>query len=60
MITNWRKSRHSGNSGGNCVEVGCAPREIGIRDSKNPRGGHLTVSPKAWAGFVTAIGRFQR
>ncbi|HEX5120426.1 MAG TPA: DUF397 domain-containing protein [Pseudonocardiaceae bacterium] len=57
MITNWRKSRYSGNSGGNCVEVGGKPGIVGIRDSKNPRGGFLTVSPTAWAGFVTALAR---
>jgi Domain of unknown function (DUF397) len=57
MITNWRKSRYSGNSGGNCVEVGSEPGIVGIRDSKNRSGGHLTVSPRAWTGFVTTLAR---
>ena len=55
MITNWRKSRRSGGSGGQCVEVGSEPGVIGIRDSKNPGGGQLTISSAAWATFVTDI-----
>jgi len=55
MITNWRKSRQSATSGGQCVEVGCEPGAIGIRDSKNPGGGQLTVNSAAWASFVTDI-----
>jgi len=55
MITNWRKSRQSGASGGQCVEVGSEPGIIGIRDSKNPCGGQLTVNSAAWTIFVTDI-----
>jgi hypothetical protein len=43
----WRKARASGSNGGNCVEVGttAAGRAAGIRDSKSPERGHLTVTP---------------
>jgi hypothetical protein len=30
LVTDWRKSRHSGNSGGNCVEVAVAETNRGI------------------------------
>jgi hypothetical protein len=40
----WRKSGHSGDNGGNCVELARLPGVIGIRDSKNPAAGHLAVT----------------
>lgn len=55
MITNWHKSRQSATDGGQCVEVGSEPGIIGIRDSKNPCGGQLTVNTTAWATFITDI-----
>ncbi|MFH8896734.1 DUF397 domain-containing protein [Streptomyces coeruleorubidus] len=39
--TRWRKSSYSGNTGGDCVEVA----DLGI----------LTLSPKAYAAFVTHV-----
>jgi hypothetical protein len=52
----WRKSSRSGNSGGQCVEVaGNLPGVVGIRDSKDPHGPRLAVSPMAWAAFATAV-----
>lgn len=58
----WRKSSYSGGNGGNCVEVGVAGSVIGLRDSKDPDGGVLVVSERAWNGFVSALrnGRYQR
>jgi uncharacterized protein DUF397 len=49
----WRKSSHSGTqSESDCVEVAGLPsktaRTIGVRDSKNPAGPILTLTP---AGF---------
>jgi hypothetical protein len=46
----WRKSSHSGTqSESDCVEVaglpGRAGRAIGVRDSKNPTGPILTLTP---------------
>jgi hypothetical protein len=50
----WFKSSHSStNEPGDCVEVATTPATIHIRDSKNPRHGILTVSPAAWADFLT-------
>ncbi|WP_443080949.1 DUF397 domain-containing protein [Streptomyces sp. PTD9-10] len=34
------------------VEVAPCPHTIHIRDSKNPTGPRLSVSPTAWAGFL--------
>ncbi|SFB20783.1 Transcriptional regulator, contains XRE-family HTH domain [Amycolatopsis marina] len=42
---NWRKSSYSG-SQENCVEAAHTSRGVLLRDSKNPEGGHLTVSPR--------------
>ncbi|MEU6041487.1 DUF397 domain-containing protein [Actinomadura sp. NPDC047616] len=53
--TVWRKSARSGN-GNNCVEVAApVPGLIGVRDSKNPDGGHLLLARDAWAVFVAAV-----
>lgn len=50
----WFKSTWSG-EGDNCVEVAfLASGRVGIRDSKNPAGGALVVSPSAFTGFIAA------
>jgi hypothetical protein len=49
----WRKSSYSDAGGGQCVEVAPCPRAIHIRDSKKPSGPHLSVTPAAWADFLT-------
>ncbi|MEU8406123.1 DUF397 domain-containing protein [Micromonospora sp. NPDC048842] len=52
----WRKSRRSGSSGGNCVEVADnLPGVIGVRDSKDPAGPALTFAPTAWRAFVAQL-----
>jgi hypothetical protein len=48
----WRTSSHSGSEGGNCVEVAACPHTVHIRDSKNPTGPTLTLSPATWAAFM--------
>lgn len=48
----WRKSTRSGSSS-DCVEVGQAQRIIGVRDSKNPTAGTLTVTAPTWSTFLT-------
>ena len=50
----WRKSSYSGDTGGDCVEVAAQPCRIAVRDSKNPDGPALAVTPAAFAAFVTA------
>ncbi|MEU6909385.1 DUF397 domain-containing protein [Streptomyces coeruleorubidus] len=54
--TRWRKSSYSGNTGGDCVEVAdLGTPGVAVRDSKNPEAGILTVSPEAYAAFVTHV-----
>ncbi|WP_405880418.1 DUF397 domain-containing protein [Streptomyces sp. NBC_01384] len=50
----WRKSSYSSGEGGDCVEVAVCPRAIHLRDSKNPTGPHLTLSPTTWSAFLTS------
>lgn len=52
----WRKSSYSGNNGGNCVEVARnLPGAVAVRDSKEPDGPALIVTPGAWRAFITHI-----
>ncbi|MFJ9030787.1 DUF397 domain-containing protein [Streptomyces sp. NPDC102274] len=52
----WVKSSFSGNGGNNCVEW--APAYVAdsgvvpVRDSKDPEGPVLTLTPTAWTDFV--------
>ncbi|TBO60837.1 DUF397 domain-containing protein [Streptomyces kasugaensis] len=54
----WFKSSYSEN-GGACVEVAAnlaASRGIvPVRDSKDPRGPVLTITPAAWSEFVGGV-----
>ncbi|MFI6338275.1 DUF397 domain-containing protein [Streptomyces sp. NPDC050535] len=50
----WHKSSYSSDTGGQCVEVADLSPHIAVRDSKNPAHGALTVTPEAFAAFVTA------
>ena len=51
----WRKSSRSNINGGECVEVARLPYAIGIRDSKNPHHGHLTITPNAFHTLTRRI-----
>lgn len=54
----WRKSRHSGSNGGNCVEVARnLPGVVAVRDSKQPQGPALIVTPARWRVFTEQIKR---
>lgn len=53
----WFKSSYSSGGDGDCVEVATCPTTIHIRDSKDPQGPRLTLSPTAWANFVTHAGK---
>ncbi len=51
----WFKSSYSSN-GGNCIEIAANLADIHgivpIRDSKNPHGPVVTVTPETWGAFV--------
>lgn len=52
----WRKSSHSGASGGECVEVAeIAAAQVPVRDSKDVARGHLVIPTHAWAGFTDEL-----
>ncbi|MBM0227627.1 MULTISPECIES: DUF397 domain-containing protein [Micromonospora] len=61
----WRTSSRS-NDQGLCVEVAAnvvaVHGVVGVRDSKDPSGPTLAVSPPGWTAFVSAIraGAFRR
>ncbi|MBA9002298.1 MULTISPECIES: DUF397 domain-containing protein [Thermomonospora] len=56
MTEHWRKSSHSGGpSDPACVELAELPEGIGIRDSKNPHHGRLTLPPAAFGTLVRQI-----
>ena len=54
----WRKSTRSGgaNGGGDgCVELAALTDTVGIRDSKAPEAGHLTLSAESFVQLVAAV-----
>ncbi|WP_329521519.1 DUF397 domain-containing protein [Spirillospora sp. NBC_01491] len=56
MSVQWRKSTHSGGvDDQHCVELGRLSPGIGLRDSKDPTGGHLTLTPTQFATLVTDL-----
>ncbi|MEV4670719.1 DUF397 domain-containing protein [Actinomadura sp. NPDC049382] len=58
MAVQWRKSTHSsGVDDQHCVELGRlgSGGGIGVRDSKDPDGGHLTLSVVQFAGLIEQV-----
>jgi hypothetical protein len=52
----WRKSSRSGGNGGNCVEVARnLPGVVAVRDSKDPEGPKLALSPASWQSFTANV-----
>ncbi|MFI6451245.1 DUF397 domain-containing protein [Streptosporangium amethystogenes] len=52
----WRKSSRSSDNGGQCVEVAAnLPEVVAIRDSKDPNGPKLLLTPTGWDTFVHRI-----
>ncbi|HEV2638158.1 MAG TPA: DUF397 domain-containing protein [Actinocrinis sp.] len=52
----WRKSKRSGNQGGNCVEVAeLANGARAVRDSKNPDGPKLVFTAAEWDAFIGGV-----
>jgi len=56
MIMNWRKSAYS-LSNGNCVEVGTGPTLVAIRDSQDPDGPAINLTPREWTEFTEYVKR---
>ncbi|GAA3007411.1 DUF397 domain-containing protein [Streptosporangium longisporum] len=59
----WRKSSLSGDNGGQCVEVAAnLPGVVAVRDSKDPGGPSLVLTPAEWQSFVRGLksGEFDR
>lgn len=56
MNVQWRKStRSSGVNDEHCVELGRLSFGIGVRDSKDPDAGHLTLTVAQFVGLVDQI-----
>jgi Domain of unknown function (DUF397) len=55
-IPNWRKASYS-RSMHNCVEVGSGQAMVAVRDSKDPDGPAIDVSPRAWSEFTERVKR---
>jgi hypothetical protein len=53
----WRKSSHSSSQGDNCVELADLGAVVGVRDSKDPDGGHLIVSRGALRALLADLKR---
>lgn len=52
----WRKSSHSSNGAGSCVEVASAPSTVLIHDTTdNGKGLTLGVTPTAWSHFTSRV-----
>ncbi|MFJ3900268.1 DUF397 domain-containing protein [Streptomyces sp. NPDC090025] len=54
VAVSWTKSSYSGDQGGDCVEVATCPHAVHVRDSKDTALPSLTVSPAAWAAFLSS------
>ncbi|MCM3299192.1 DUF397 domain-containing protein [Streptomyces sp. R02] len=53
MKLEWIKSSYSTSSGPDCVEVAIPDEShVLVRDSKNPYGPRLALTPSAWATFL--------
>lgn len=52
----WRKASYSTTNGGGCVEVAHnLPGTVAVRDSKNPDGPKLVITPAGWRDFTARI-----
>ncbi|NYH80822.1 hypothetical protein FHR84_004190 [Actinopolyspora biskrensis] len=50
----WRTSSRT-NDTGHCVEVALTTGAVGVRDTKDRRGGTLVLAPEVWSAFVGRV-----
>ncbi|MUN38588.1 DUF397 domain-containing protein [Actinomadura litoris] len=56
MSVHWRKSSYSGGADDqHCVELGRLSSGVGVRDSKDPAGGHIRLTPVRFAVLVARL-----
>ncbi|QKW40090.1 DUF397 domain-containing protein [Actinomadura sp. NAK00032] len=59
QVVRWRKSSHSGAEPQTCVECALLPNglegAVGIRDSTDPSGPHLTLTPETWSALLVQL-----
>ena len=52
----WRRASYSGGKGGECVEVASTSKPlIAVRDSRDPDGPKLTLTPSGWQLFIQRV-----
>jgi hypothetical protein len=51
----WRRSSHSSDNGGECVECGTGVGVVLVRDTTDRDGCALSVSASAWLAFTSTI-----
>jgi hypothetical protein len=57
-LATWRKSSHSNQDGGECVEVSADfPGVVPVRDSKQVNGPVIVFPVADWGSFVSAVQR---
>ena len=54
LIT-WRKATQSGDQADACVEVARFPQAVAVRDSKNPNGPKLMLTPDTFRTLLDDI-----
>lgn len=55
LDVDWRKSTYSSGNGGTCVEVADLSRAVAVRDSKDPEGPALILTPAQWRDLTARI-----
>lgn len=51
----WRKASRSSSNGGNCVELARIADTVAIRDSKDPEGPKLLLTPRSLRDLTQAL-----
>jgi hypothetical protein len=50
----WRKSSYSAGSG-DCIEVGETSTEVRVRDTKDRKGGQLSLGRSEWRALLAVV-----